>query len=58
LAIWRAGFSGYCPSLLRGLGHVKKENDMDWNAIFFAVVLPVFIFGAVGLGVYAQRLPG
>jgi hypothetical protein len=35
-----------------------KENDMDWNAIFFAVVLPFFIVGAIGLGVYAQRLPG
>ena len=41
-----------------GLGHSEKENDMDWNAIFFAVALPVFIFGAIGLGVYAQRLPG
>jgi hypothetical protein len=36
----------------------RKENDMDWNAIFFAVVLPFFIVGAIGLGVYAQRLPG
>jgi hypothetical protein len=41
-----------------GLGRAEKENDMDWNAIFFAVALPVFIFGALGLGVYAQRLPG
>jgi hypothetical protein len=31
---------------------------MDWNVIFFAVALPFFIFGAIGLGVYAQRLPG
>jgi hypothetical protein len=30
---------------------------MDWNAIFFAVVLPFFIVGAIGLRVYAQRLP-
>jgi hypothetical protein len=31
---------------------------MDWNAIFFAVALPVFIFGVIGLGVYVHRLPG
>jgi hypothetical protein len=31
---------------------------MDWNAIFFAVVLPFFIVGAIGVGIYAQRLPG
>jgi hypothetical protein len=43
------------PRLKRRPG---KENDMDWNAIFFAVVLPCFIVGAIGLGVYAQRLPG
>lgn len=41
-----------------GFGRPEKENDMDWNAISFAFVLPVFIFGAIGLGVYAQRLPG
>jgi hypothetical protein len=35
-----------------------KENDMDWNAIFFAVSLPVFIFGVIGLGVYVHRVPG
>jgi hypothetical protein len=31
---------------------------MDWNAIFFAVALPLFVFGAIGMGVYVQRLPG
>jgi hypothetical protein len=31
---------------------------MDWNAVFFAVALPLFLVGAIGLGVYAQRLPG
>jgi hypothetical protein len=31
---------------------------MDWNAIFLAVALPVFIFGAIGLAVYVHRLPG
>ncbi len=41
-----------------GFGRLEKENDMDWNTISFAFVLPVFIFGAIGLGVYAQRLPG
>jgi hypothetical protein len=60
LAIWHAGFSGLLiPHVCAcGLGRPEKENDMDWNAIFFAVALPVFIFGAIGLGVYAQRLPG
>jgi hypothetical protein len=35
----------------------EKENDMDWDAIFFAIALPVFIFGVIGLGVYVHRLP-
>jgi hypothetical protein len=36
---------------------VAPERRMTW-IIFFAVALPFFIFGAIGLGVYAQRLPG
>jgi CRP/FNR family cyclic AMP-dependent transcriptional regulator len=39
-------------------GRSEKENNMDWNAIFFAVALPLFVFGAIGMGVYVQRLPG
>jgi hypothetical protein len=38
-------------------GRSEKQNNMDWNAIIFAVALPLFVFGAIGLGVYAQRLP-
>ena len=37
-------------------GRSEKQNNMDWNAIIFAVALPIFVFGAIGLGVYAQRL--
>jgi hypothetical protein len=39
-------------------GRFEKENNMDWNAIFFAVALPLFVFGAIGMGFYVQRLPG
>jgi hypothetical protein len=52
-----AGYIAFGPSPLRSVAP-KKEYDMDWNAIFFAVALPFFIFGAVGLGIYVQRLPG
>jgi hypothetical protein len=31
---------------------------MDWNAILFAVALPLFVFGAIGMGIYVQRLLG